>query len=77
MDRQVTVNGVRQDERTFIFATKDPNIVVSLEEGDSAAASGTAGNDFGISMDISRISEETAVRMTARKDVFGWIKRHK
>lgn len=59
--KQVQTNGIRVGENTYVFATKDPNITVSL-----LGRSNEQTNLLQMSLEMTHLPEETARRMQKR-----------
>lgn len=59
--KQVQTNGTKVGEQTYVFATKDPNITVSL-----LGRKNEQTNLLQVSMEVTRLPEETAKRMQKR-----------
>ncbi len=59
--KQVQTNGTKAGEQTYVFATKDPNITVSL-----LGRKNEQTNLLQVSMEVTRLPEETAKRMQKR-----------
>ena len=59
--KQVQTNGTKVGEQTYVFATKDPNITVSL-----LGRKNEQTNLLQVSMEVTRVPEETAKRMQKR-----------
>ena len=59
--KQVQTNGTKVGEQTYVFATKDPNITVSL-----LGRKNEQTNLLQVSLEVTRLPEETAKRMQKR-----------
>ena len=59
--RQITVNGYKVGENTYVFPTKDPNITLSL-----TGMQGEERNLLQVTMAVTRLPEETAKHMQKR-----------
>ena len=59
--KQVQTNGTKVGRQTYVFATKDPNITVSLLGRKNEQA-----NLLQVSLEVTRLPEETAKRMQQR-----------
>ena len=59
--RQIQVNGFKVGENTYVFPTKDPNIIFSL-----TGMQGEEKNLLQMSMAVTRLPEETARHMQKR-----------
>lgn len=59
--KQVQTNGTKVGEQTYVFTTKDPNITVSL-----LGRKNEQTNLLQVSLEVTRLPEETAKRMQKR-----------
>lgn len=59
--KQVQTNGTKVGEQTYVFATKDPNITLSL-----LGRKNEQTNLLQVSLEVTRLPEETAKRMQKR-----------
>ncbi len=70
-DRQITTNGSRYDKDMYIFATMDPNMIIDLSGIDVTGDTAAGENELRVSMEISRITQDIAENLTARKGILG------
>ncbi len=72
---QISVNGTSRDGM-WIFNTDDPNIVIDLLSSDNPSWNDRDENELHIVMEVSRITESVAEKMTEKSSFFDRITNH-